>query len=292
MARLKGLKKELAKAIGEEVGKLSFTIDIVGDIAIIKSPIWLSESSSEKMLFRKIGDHIIKRHDYIKSVWLTATPVGGEYRVRNLLHLAGEDKTETIYREHGCSFRVDIKDTYISPRLSYEHIRIAKLVREDEVIVNMFAGVGGFSIIIAKNSDARLVYSIDKNPKAYQYMVENIRLNKVEGKVKPFLGDSREIIVRYIVEKADRVLMPLPGLDKSFYVAALKSLRNDRGFLHVYEFSPLLGDREETVRRVYSRISEWIDDQGLRPHLSFWRIVRSVGPRRVQLVLDIEVTKK
>ena len=91
-----------------------------------------------------------------------------------------------------------MKQCYSSPRLSFERRRVAKTMRPDETVVNMFAGVCGFSVLIAKHGRAETVYSIDVNPSAVRFMRENIRLNKVQGHVIPILGDAKEVIVEHL----------------------------------------------------------------------------------------------
>ena len=83
--------------------------------------------------------------------------------------IAGEDKTQTEYKENGCRFIVDVEKAFFSPRLSTERERIAGLVKDGEVIINMFGGVGMFSLLAAKNTTCT-VYNIDLNPVASQVM--------------------------------------------------------------------------------------------------------------------------
>ncbi|MEM0060790.1 MAG: hypothetical protein QW726_02525, partial [Fervidicoccaceae archaeon] len=125
------MRRDLLKDIAIEVDCWKNpvgSVDIIGDIAILRIPTWIYRV--EEDCLSKIADSFLKRIPYIKSVWLSASPVLGEKRTRELKHLAGERRTETIYREHGISFLVDISKSYVSPRLSYEHLRIAKLVRD------------------------------------------------------------------------------------------------------------------------------------------------------------------
>ena len=77
----------------------------------------------------------------------------GEFRTRDLEIIAGDDKTETEYKESGCRFIVDVRKAFFSPRLSSERMRISELVNDGEVIVNMFGGIGMFSIIAAKRKN-------------------------------------------------------------------------------------------------------------------------------------------
>jgi len=239
---------------------------------------------------RKIAERLLEKIKYIRSVWLDLGGVEEVTRTRNLIWLAGEMRSETIYKEHGCVFKLDISKTYISPRLSYEHIRIARLVKEGEYVINMFSGVGGFSIVIAKHSRPRKVVSIDINEYAYKYLVENIRLNHVESIVEPVLGDALEVIKRY-KDVADRVLIPLPALAQASIRPAIDSL-NKKGFIHPYDFIDA-NNRKEAIEKskdAYTKILSEIDYVKKFDIINS-RVVRSVGPRRYQVVHDIWIEK-
>lgn len=194
MSRGKLLRSIAREIFGDEVAKkLWGRLEIIGDIAIMRKSPELDVS-----IYKVLANEVLRRLPYVKSVWLAITPVKGVHRVREFIHLAGEPRSITIYKEHGCLFKVDIRSVYISPGLNYEHIRVARLVSPGEFVINMFAGVGFFSILIAKYGKPRKVISIDINPKAYELMVENIRLNKVEDIVVPELGDAAKVILKYV----------------------------------------------------------------------------------------------
>ena len=166
----------------QDLDQIYNSFDIIGDIAIIKS------HNDNDVNAEIVANKIMSIHKGVKSVFVQNGPISGDFRVRTLKLVAGENKTTTRYRESGCVFSVDVEKCYFSPRLLYERSRIACLVKPDETVVNMFAGVGCFSIIIAKTVDQSKVFSIDVNPVAAQFMKENIRLNRVFGKVVPLLG--------------------------------------------------------------------------------------------------------
>lgn len=277
------LKKYLADKLSlKELGQCSKSFDIVGDIAIIKVP--LAIDNRKKI----IAKAVMVANKHVKTVLNQISPVRGRFRLRKLEHIFGERRTETLYKEYGCIFRVDLSKVYFSPRLSYERMRLARLVKPKEVVINMFAGVGCFSIMIAKHSETSKVYSIDINPKAVQLMRENISLNKVVGRVETILGDAREVIEPKLKDKADRVLMPLPAKSYEYLDTALIALRSTGGFIHYYDFiHTKKGERpvEGIIKRVKKRLS------GLR--ISFEvissRVVRTVGPNWYQVVLDMKV---
>ncbi len=282
---MKGLKRIASMILPTgDVERIWKRMEIIGDILVIKKPF---NYPIEKL--RILGSKILEMHPYIKAVYCQTSPVTGDYRLRKLEWLAGEKRTETIYVEHGCKFKVDIAKTYISPALNYEHIRVARQVGRGEIVVNMFAGVGLFSIIIAKHANPDKVYSIDINPVAYNYMLENTVLNKVNGIVIPILGDSKSVVEEKLVGVADRVLMPLPNLAYEYIETAVKSIR-ERGVIHVYEFTKSLR-KEDSISRVYRKFHEKLCKLGINNKLLRGRIVRSVGPRKYQVVLDILIEK-
>jgi tRNA (guanine37-N1)-methyltransferase len=198
------LRKRLRKTLSgilssQDLGKVYNSFDVVGDIAIIRLP------RTSPVKAQAVAEAIVSVHRNVKTVLLQASPVAGDLRLRRLTHVAGENKTSTIHRESGCLFSVDVAKSYFSPRLSHERMRIARMIEPNETVVNMFAGVGCFSIIIAKHSSAAKVFSIDVNPVAIQFTQENVRLNRVYGKVIALLGDSKEIINSRLQRVADRV---------------------------------------------------------------------------------------
>ncbi len=154
------LKKTLESILTpKESDELISAFDQVGDIIIIRIP--------DSLLSKKkiIGEALLEQVKSVKSVFHQSSSVEGEFRTRDLEILAGKDKTETEYKESGCRFMIDVRKVFFSPRLSSERLRIAELISDGEVIVNMFGGIGMFSIIAAKKKKC-IVYNIDINPDA------------------------------------------------------------------------------------------------------------------------------
>jgi len=257
--------------------------DIVGDIAIIRVP----ESFEERS--KIIAEAVMQTHKRVKTVWRQARPVSGDFRLRGLEFVLGEGKTETLHREHGCVFKVDLEKCYFSPRLSYERMRIARQVQPREVILNMFAGVGCYSIVIAKHSEAEKIFSIDINPVAIHYMQENIKLNKAEERVIPVQGDAKKVIEERLQNVADRVLMPLPERAYEYLDYALLTLKPTGGWIHYYDFEHAKKP-EDPIEKVKTRVSEKLKKFNVDFEISFQRIVRGVGPNWFQVVLDIRVS--
>jgi len=265
-----------------EMALLFKSYDIIGDIAIIRVP--------EPLKKRKeiIAEAIIQTHKKVKTVLQQTSPVSNEFRLRRLEWVAGEKKTETVYREYSCIFKADLEKCYFSPRLSYERMRIAQGVQPGEVVVNMFAGVGCYSILIAKQAKARKVYSIDLNPEAVRYMLENILLNKVQNQVVAIQGDAKNIIQQTLKNEVDRVLMPLPERAYEYLDYALLALKPAGGWIHYYDFEHAKKP-ENSIEKVKAKVMEKLQKLNVNFEVPFHRVVRGVGPNWFQVVLDIKV---
>lgn len=256
------------------------SIDFVGDIAIIEIPPELENYKWE------IGKAVMHVHKNVRTVLAKAGAVKGTYRLREFEVIAGEDKTETVHKEYGCKYHVDLGCAYFSPRLSYEHKRVASSVKENETVLDMFAGVGPFSILIAKTLGKVKVYALDVNPSAVALLERNVKVNRVEGKVHPVLGDAKQIVKQKLQGAADRVIMNLPEKALMFVDAACEALKPEGGIIHLYSFVKGLDDLKETE----SRIAEEVEKYGRRfGRILFSRLVRETAPYTWQAVLDAEV---
>jgi tRNA (guanine37-N1)-methyltransferase len=274
----KMLKQALKGVIpDEEIDEVYSSFDVIGDIVIIKIP----DSILEKK--QLLAEAILKNVKNVKTVFMQSSPVQGDFRVRNVEYVAGDNRTLTIYKEHNCRFKVDVAKVYFSPRLSTERERIAKMVKDGEVIINMFAGICTFSVIIAKKHECK-VYSIDVNPDAHSLCIENVRLNKVGDRVTPMLGDAKDIIMTELRGKADRVLMPLPEKAKEYLEYAVMALK-DNGIIHY--FTHVHADSRKDAHRVCE--DELSQNMNVKHEVKNTRVVREVGPRFYQVVADVYV---
>lgn len=275
------LRTRLKGYLSDEELKLIRAFDIVGDIAIVKLP--------PRLLPKKhlIGKALLEVQKNVRTVLNQVSPVKGDFRTRELEVIAGEERTETIHRESGCSFKVDLRKVYFSPRLAAERLRVAKQVKPGEVVVNLFAGVGSYSIIIARHSQAAVIYSIDINPAAFEYMQTNIRINKVADRVVPILGDAREVVEKRLAGKADRVLMPLPELSHDFFGVALSALKPTGGIVHFYDY----GEEPDIYGPSLDFVRSNAAAQGLEIKLLAARKIRSYAVRCYHIVLDLKVSR-
>ena len=283
------LRRRLRKILSEflrpdELISVYNSYDIVGNIVILR----LTDVSMKHRQI--IAEAIMSLHKNVKTVLAQTTSVHGDFRLRKLEYVRGENRTTTVHKESECLFSVDVTECYFSPRLFYERMRIAKQVKSGEVVVNMFAGVGCFSIVIAKHSNAEKVYSIDINPACIQNMQENVRLNRMYGKVLPILGDAKETIEKGLCNVADRVLMPLPEKVLEYLPHALLALKKTGGWIHYYDFEHARKNAN-SVEKVKLKVAEKLRSLGVAFEISLGRVVRTTGPNWYQVVLDIAVKR-
>ena len=274
------LKKALEHILTEkESEQLVSAFDQIGDIIIVRIP--------DSLIPKKkiIGKALLEQVKTANSVFYQSSPVEGDFRTRNLELIIGDKKTETEYKENGCRFIVDVEKAFFSPRLSTERERISNLVNDDDVIVNMFGGVGMFSLLAAKKKSCT-VYNIDINPIASKLCEENIKINKLKGKVISLNGDSTVIIEDRLQEKADRVLMLLPERSDEFLDVAISSLKKN-GVVHYY--SHIHAEKKQDAAKLSEE--HFLSVNKIQARITSSRVVRPVGPRFYQTVVDAEIQK-
>ena len=276
----KMLKKALVNILTEkEISELISAFDQIGSIIIVRIP---DSLISKKKI---IGETLLEQVKTTKSVFYQSSPVEGDFRTRNLEILAGDDKTETEYKESGCRFIVDVEKAFFSPRLSTERERISNLIKDNETIVNMFGGIGMFSILAAKQTPCT-IYNLDINPNASKLCEENIRLNKLKGNVISLNGDSAEIIKNELQNYADRVLMLLPERSDEFLDSAILSLKSN-GILHYY--SHIHADKKQDAPKLSQQ--HFLKTISMQSKILTSKIVRPIGPRFYQTVVDANIQK-
>jgi len=274
------LKEAVVGILSEkEVSEIYGAFDQIGDIIIIRIP--------DSLLSKKkiIGNTLLEKVKTAKSVFYQSSPVEGNFRIRNLELLAGEDKTETEYKEHGCRFRIDVQKAFFSPRLSTERERIANLINDGETVINMFGGVGMFSIIAAKKKKC-VVYNIDINPDAIELCRKSISLNKLKGQVESIVGDASQIIEEKLADKGDRILMLLPERSDEFLDSAIRATKSN-GIIHYYshQHADKRQDAAELSKQHFLQVTP------VKSEIIGGRMVRPVGPHYYQTVVDVRITK-
>lgn len=245
--------------------------ELIGDIAIIDQ----HEENPLEMA------NLLLKHKNIKTILQAKSAVSGEYRTREVLFIKGEKKTETIYKENGCKYLLDIADVYFTPRLSTERMRIASQIRNGDKVIDMFAGIGPYSILIAKRVPGSQVLAIDKNPAAIKYLQKNALLNKVRN-IEIRQGDARDE-VRGITD-ADHIIMNLPHSGAMFLDCAFGIIKKG-GIIHFYAIS----HEDDLFRGLIEEIKEIAKEASLHVSPLECRIVRPYAPYQYNVCIDLQV---
>jgi len=231
--------------------KIPSSYDIIGSrekaVAIIEIP---EEFEKKK---KEIAQEILTRHKNVKSVLKKISERKGIFRTRELEFLLGDKNTEVVHKESGCLFKLNPRKVYFSGREGTERLRIANQINPKEIVMLMFAGVGIYGIIIAKKQpQVKKIISIEINPLAFEYLKENIRMNKLEDKIIPILGDVKEKCKDWY-GKCDRIIMPLPHEAENFLSTANECLKPEGGFIHLY-----IIEKEENLEKRAEKIKDRI----------------------------------
>ena len=202
--------------------------DVLGNVALVKFPREFKQKEK-----KKFAEKILKDNCAVRTVLEKLGKVKGRLRKISTKVLAGERTKEVLYKENGCVFRFNVDKTYFSPRLSNERKEIASKIKKGDEVLVMFAGVAPFSIVIAKNSKAKKVFSNEINREANKYAKLNIELNKLKRKVELISGDIKRVAKE--LGKFDVIVMPRPRLKDSFLEQAFM-LSKKGTTIYYYDF--------------------------------------------------------
>lgn len=280
---LKPIKQLLKDNLGRNpklgLSLLPSSYQKIGDIIILnlKEELWKNEEEIGQVLIEKIPNTrtVCRRTGFIKN----------QYREPQVKVIAGDRNTETIHKEHGVVFKFDVNDIMFAKGNLNERKRITNLVRKDETIVDMFAGIGYFSIGIAKFSEPKKVYSIEINFVSYHYLWENIKLNKVENKIIPILGDC-VIEMPRLGRIADRVIMGLLPSSKDYLLDAMKVVKQN-GIIHYHGTG-----KKEGWKELFEDVETAADIMGFKAKLVRKIKVKSYAPKVYHWVLDCKILNK
>jgi tRNA (guanine37-N1)-methyltransferase len=246
----------------------------LGDIAII------DEDDSETAT--EIAEALMASDIPIKTVLDRASKIQGTERVREWSILAG-DGTETIHREYGFEYALDLATVYFSPRLATERHRVAEQVQTGERALDMFAGVGPFVIPFAAGGATAV--GVDVNPDAIAYLQANAERNGVAERVTAVEGDVREVTDQW-TDWADRLVMNLPHSAEAFLETAVR-LAGEECVIHYYDIQhedDPFGPGESAIREA----AEPEYEVGVETR----REVRSYAPHELNVCLDVRLVQR
>ncbi len=253
----------------------------IGDKAILTLKSELYEFKED------ISREILELFKKIRGVYLKTGAVIGVYRTPQIEFIAGADEPEIIHREHGISYKFDLKKIMFSKGNINERARIAQLVEPNEIIFDLFAGIGYFSLIIGQTKKPRKIYAFELNPTAYHYLVENIKLNHINEEkeiIFPILGDSKSEPLK-LTDKADRVIMGILPAPREHIDTVFKIIKNPA----IVHYEGLVKEKEN-IDRLFIDFKRKNTAYQRRLEVLQVNYVKSYGPKLYHVTLDIKVS--
>ncbi|MCD6572572.1 MAG: class I SAM-dependent methyltransferase family protein [Thermoplasmata archaeon] len=266
------IKRRLyGKICRDDFQKLPCKWEKFGDVLVLKM-----EGIKEKEKIAEVYASALK----CKSVLEDIGGIEGIERKPNFKFIFGND-SETIHVENRIKYKFDVARIMFSSGNIDERIRMARVVKKNDIVIDMFAGIGYFTLPMAYHGKAK-VYAIELNPLAFKYLKENIKLNKLEERVFPILGDCREKIPHGV---ANRIVM---GYLNSipFFKYALKGLKG-KGIIHFHQKCR----EEEFPHAVFNEVKEIALQEGYEAEAIFHKKIKSYAPHIIHGVIDIKVKK-
>ncbi|MBY8988308.1 MAG: class I SAM-dependent methyltransferase family protein [Candidatus Lokiarchaeota archaeon] len=283
-----GFKEKLKEALRgilteEELSVLPRGFQTVGEVVITKlNPLLMGKKNL-------IAEKYLELLPSVKSVYLNSGRVKGQFRTPEMIeYLAGVENSIIKHKEHGVVYKFDFTKIMFSMGNLSERKFLTTLVKEGEIIVDMFAGIGYFSLPIAKHSKPKKIFSIELNPESFKYLSENIKLNHFEDIITPIMGDCKIEVIKLSKSglKADRVIMGVFPAPKDFIKEAL-TLAKAEGTIYHYEG---IADKE-TYMDLFNEFKEIVKLIDFKCDLLANRFVKSYGPGLYHVVFDINVSK-
>lgn len=245
--------------------------EMLGDVLVLRLPLDISAYYQE--IARAYAEVLGAR-----TVLRERAHIDGVYRTPDMELLLGDD-AETVHLENGILYKLDAARLMYSSGNIDEKMRMAALDCRGETVVDMFAGIGYFTLPLALHARASRVIACEINPLAFRYLRENVALNRLEDVVEPVLGDNRDLPGERI---ADRVVMGYVRSTAEHLRDAFRLVRRN-GTIHYQDTFPL----EIFPRKAFENLDAAAGGRPYEVRLS--REVKSYSPGVSHMVLDVLV---
>lgn len=275
--------KNLKEALKNKLSKKDFKFapkayDSFGNIAIIEIP---KELEKQKKI---ICDTLLEIQPRFETICSIESNHEGKFRIQKVKIISGKKQKIALYKESGCSLEIPLGEVFFSPRLSNERLRIAKEIKENEIVGAWFSGVGPYPIVFAKNSKMKQAIAIELNPIGHEYAIKNAKLNKINDEKIIFIkGDVKKQFKKF-PKHFHRIAMPLPHTGYQFLKEAFYCIK-PKGIIHFYEIIEK-GNFDLPLKQ----IKETANEQNRKIKIIRKAVVRQFSPTKEQIVFDIQLT--
>lgn len=269
------LTVELGAQIPSEL--LPRRLRLLGHVAVL----WLHPQVEQ---FKElIGLTVLRYSPKIRSVLRRTAAIAGPFRQPAVELIAGSPETETVLKENKVIFHLDPMKVMFSLGNKSERLRMSQ-VGSGETVIDMFTGIGQFSLPLAVHARPIIVHAIEWNPDAFEYLNQNIQANKISKIVKAHFGDSAIIAPKISQGRADRVIMGLIQGTSKYIKQGISSLRPG-GIMHLHE----VGLKDEIPAMILSNLENCAGLLKREIALLETRTIKTYNPQLNHFVLDVQV---
>ena len=270
------IKRLLSKEVPPDlISRIPNKWEKIGEVGVIKLDSNLEKYS--KMIGKNYAEIL-----HCKTILNDIGGVTGTFREPETEIIYGPNTTETIHTENGIRFKLDPQKIMFSSGNMDERVRMATISNRKETVVDLFAGIGYFTLPMAVYSKPKTIFACEINPISYKYLCNNISLNHVTEIVEPLLGDNKEIAPKNI---ADRVIMGYIGDTHKFLQIAMNCLKEHAGIIHYHDVFP----DEKIPKKPLAFIQKSAERYNSDVELITFKKIKSYAPGVSHVVLDVKV---
>jgi tRNA (guanine37-N1)-methyltransferase len=279
-------------------------IDAVASYSIIGHILHLNLRENLSEFKQIIGQVFLDKIPNIRTVVNKTDNIDNTYRNFQMELLCGDDDMVATIRENKCTFKLDFSTVYWNPRLCTEHERIVNKLSKGDVLYDVFAGIGPFSVPAAHKGVK--VLANDLNPESCKWLRENAQSNKVGSNIDIFNKDGADFIredlkahlltLRHSKDYKIHITMNLPALAYSFLKTFRGLLSQDElqvlghipvPSIYLYCFAKGVQDPKEIAKELVENELGPLGD--LISEIAF---VRNVAPNKEMMRVTIQLTEE
>ena len=260
--------------------KMKTPFDAFGNIALVK----FKDKTGVKGK-RLFANKLLRDNKSVRTVLEKIRGFTGRLRKQKTRWIVGEKTKEAVYRENDCVFRFNMDSVYFSPRLSNERKEIAQKIKKGDEVLVMFGGVAPYPIVIARNSKAHRVYSVEISKEASKYAKLNAELNNVKNKVYVIQGDVKRVALKLKKEgeNFDVIVMPRPQLKDSFLEEAFMLSKKNTAVFY-YDFC-----KEDEIKNIVNKIKSAAKKSGRKIKILKIKKAGEIAPYKYRIRVDFKV---
>lgn len=269
--KIKTLREQLKNRVAEDdINKIMKSYEKIGDIIILTIPKEYQELKDfiGKSFYDSFGCQTVLEKGF----------VSGELRVPYYKKIVGGGFV-TTHKENGILYKIDLSKVMFSSGNIAERVRMGNVSLPDEIIIDMFSGIGYFTLPLSKYGRSK-VWALEKNPDSYNLLLENIHLNKVIDMVTPINTDCLDFNPNF---KADRIIMGYFSDDEKFLLKALDMIK-EGGIIHYHNTMP-----EKSEHSFKKNIEKILSDKGRALEPLYYRKIKKYSPGIWHVVFDFKV---